>query len=263
MSSDLSLSADLSSDAYMSPEAMAVKRPGSVYIRCESSGFDAYVWAANGRRRSFLYIVFRGVHEIQDFLASIDVRQTHLDLGVPIDGDAGAVRVHAGVLRQYATMRAELMRAVEGCSHRVPPDEIICVGHSLGGALATLASVDMRKIFPGTVVRAHTFGSPRLGNRAFAKWYASVIHEHVRVAHMNDPVPRVPFSCHFEHVRGGTCIHLSGDGSEADVGEGGDTSWWARPFMATRATTIEAHLCQSYIDGVARVRSEWPGTSSA
>lgn len=38
-------------------------------------------------------------------------------------------------------------------------------GHSLGGALATLATLDHRRRYPTANVTMYNFGSPRVGNR--------------------------------------------------------------------------------------------------
>ena len=47
-----------------------------------------------------------------------------------------------------------------------------CSGHSLGGALATLAAYEIAKTCPEVDVACYTFGAPRTGNHAFAKYAA-------------------------------------------------------------------------------------------
>ncbi len=42
-------------------------------------------------------------------------------------------------------------------------------GHSLGGALATLAACEIAKACPAVDVACYTFGAPRTGNHAFAR----------------------------------------------------------------------------------------------
>ena len=47
-------------------------------------------------------------------------------------------------------------------------------GHSLGGALATLAALEARRACPDTTkldISCYTFGAPRTGNHAFAREY--------------------------------------------------------------------------------------------
>ncbi len=52
-------------------------------------------------------------------------------------------------------------------------------GHSLGGALATLAAYDVAKALEAAGLRAHlacyTFGAPRTGNHAFALDYRETV----------------------------------------------------------------------------------------
>ncbi len=42
-------------------------------------------------------------------------------------------------------------------------------GHSLGGALATLAAFDIRTAFGFKDLQVYTYGAPRTGNHAFAR----------------------------------------------------------------------------------------------
>ena len=51
-------------------------------------------------------------------------------------------------------------------------------GHSLGGALATLAAMDIRKACPDEAtldISCYTFGAPRTGNHAFAYEYNELV----------------------------------------------------------------------------------------
>jgi len=51
-------------------------------------------------------------------------------------------------------------------------------GHSLGGALATLAAIDLRKAVPDRAhldLSCYTFGAPRTGNHAFAHEYNELV----------------------------------------------------------------------------------------
>ncbi len=53
-----------------------------------------------------------------------------------------------------------------------------CTGHSLGGALATLAAYDIAVAVRNSNLDAHlcvyTFGQPRVGNHTFANEYTQV-----------------------------------------------------------------------------------------
>lgn len=77
---------------------------------------------------------------------------------------------------------------------------IHCVGHSLGGALATLTA-DWIKSYSARTVKLYTFGSPRVGLEFFANKARNRLgSENIyRVYHKTDPVPMVP-TWPFVHV---------------------------------------------------------------
>ena len=81
------------------------------------------------------------------------------------------------------------------------------VGHSLGGALATLAAADLTGLQPFRVQELWTFGSPRVGDARFAEWLMAAERlggagvQHWRVTHAHDPVVHVPLvRMGFQHV---------------------------------------------------------------
>lgn len=69
---------------------------------------------------------------------------------------------------------------------------VFVTGHSLGGALATLAALDLRISLGLPDVRVVSFGSPRVGNYIFSKWFEEEIGPHWRFTHNRDIVPSVP-----------------------------------------------------------------------
>ncbi len=74
--------------------------------------------------------------------------------------------------------------------------KIVFIGHSLGGALATLAFVDYYLTHaPGDkVIELVTFGAPQVGNDTFGKWLGALRKKHkvYIVGGIGDPVPHLP-----------------------------------------------------------------------
>ena len=69
---------------------------------------------------------------------------------------------------------------------------IFVTGHSLGGALALFAALDIKKTFAREVT-LYTYGQPRVGNKVFSDYVFSFLDEsYVRLVNSNDPVPKVP-----------------------------------------------------------------------
>lgn len=53
----------------------------------------------------------------------------------------------------------------------VPLPQIYISGHSLGGAIATLAAYEVSRAHPDRHVVLYTFGSPRVGNAQFCRQF--------------------------------------------------------------------------------------------
>jgi pimeloyl-ACP methyl ester carboxylesterase len=98
---------------------------------------------------------------------------------------------------------------VRDCLDRDRP--IMLTGHSLGGALATIAALDLHQ--RGYGVRAvYTFGSPRVGNRAFAAGYDLALRSRShRLVYGQDTVTRVP-PRDFDYSHVGNFVGLDGRG---------------------------------------------------
>lgn len=124
-------------------------------------------------------VAFRGTMTLQDWIADFDF---------PLNQNG----VHSGFAEAFKPFAGELEQFILGKA-------VIAIGHSLGGALATEA-VD-------AVVLEHqqaelvTFGSPRVGNYAFAERVRAKSQSNVRYVHGEDVVPFVPFcAMEYEHV---------------------------------------------------------------
>jgi predicted lipase len=68
----------------------------------------------------------------------------------------------------------------------------VLTGHSLGGALAQLAAVELAQ--QGYNISLMTFGSPRVGDGTFANIINSLVSQNFRVTHWRDPVVHVPLA---------------------------------------------------------------------
>ena len=60
---------------------------------------------------------------------------------------------------------------------------LLVTGHSLGGALATLAAFDIKQAVPALRMEVYTFGTPYPGNRAFAREYDALLPDTWHVIH--------------------------------------------------------------------------------
>lgn len=150
------------------------------------TGFG-YIAQGIGAYKDEALVALRGTDIVPDWLTDATIGVTTGPTGTP---------VHMGFNTTYQSFAPEIQAYFR--SHR--PKTIHCVGHSLGGALATLAA-DYLSANTGAKVELYTFGSPRTGGPAFARGVSqrlSSANIH-RVYHPADPVPMVPL-WPFAHV---------------------------------------------------------------
>ncbi|RHZ21242.1 hypothetical protein DYB31_004511 [Aphanomyces astaci] len=110
-------------------------------------------------------------------------------------GESGAGHAHSGFFHAYMSVQKQLHDAMrtlleEYSVRGLPPDthvQIYCTGHSLGGALATLASLDFKLTFGHRVIM-YNFGSPRVGTHKFARFYNQEIPLAFRLVNEGDIV---------------------------------------------------------------------------
>ena len=106
-------------------------------------------------------------------------------------------KVHRG----YREAILDIAHEIKGVLH-APQRPLYFTGHSLGGALATLAST-----LPPGPTATYTFGSPRVGNRAFA----AGLRDLYRIVHGDDIAPKYPLPLGYCH--GGEAWRLGDDGA--------------------------------------------------
>ncbi|KAH7439223.1 hypothetical protein KP509_04G051400 [Ceratopteris richardii] len=127
---------------------------------------------------------------------------------------------------------------------------VICVGHSLGGALATLCAHWCRHVaYPNADIWCITIGSPRVGNRRFAKDFKRSVTKgrSYRLVNKADIVTRVPLIsvlCGYKHVCGR--IHMLSDRNRK-----GDIHISGRRMLLKYAS-IKNHFMDSYTKTVSR-----------
>lgn len=102
--------------------------------------------------------------------------------------------------------KTENKKITKKFSDGTPIKHVVFSGHSLGGALATLAAVQFAKQYPDIVVSCVTFGSPRVGNGSFAQMFNKCCKGSFRFVNEDDPVPMGPTPIRFTHVKGGQWI---------------------------------------------------------
>ncbi len=185
-----------------------------------------------------IIIAFRGTQNIRDWLTDLDVVKKSISphpgpLPIPPGAERGeGVCVHAGFLAEIDELLPVIIERLGGAVTPLTADmgggtatgaqgtarptyqtkPLLITGHSLGGALASLAAFGLSN-FPVRAV--YTFASPRVGNGAFRDAYSGLGsgvlglgQKTFQVACAGDLVPLVPGVLDgYRHV--GTEVYLT------------------------------------------------------
>jgi triacylglycerol lipase len=139
----------------------------------------------------FNLLMFRGTQRRFEILG--DLLTLQRDYLHPVtQADLG--KVHLGFYSLYFN---QLAAAVQEALQNVDPTKpLVIAGHSLGGALANLAAIDLALHRPELQPNLHlyTYGTPRLGDRAFVEAHSQLLPNHYRVVNLADMVPMTPLS---------------------------------------------------------------------
>lgn len=163
-------------------------------------GFDNFRFFSNKKDTQAFIVAnddvvilsFRGTHSIDDWLTNSRM------LLVPGPWGKG---VHKGFnlaldLRTWKDIEETVLTFQKNKLH-----PLWITGHSLGGALATLATARFLES-ERTVKGLYTFGQPRVGGRAFERKFNSIFKPRTfRFVNYHDIVPRVPpRSASYKHI---------------------------------------------------------------
>lgn len=155
-----------------------------------------------------IVVVFRGTEDIRDWITDASIFMS------PFKGEA---RVHSGFARSLDAVWGTITETLRGWSGG--GRTIWLTGHSLGGALAVLASARLR--FPRDpsgmmvpVTGVYTFGQPRVGNAAFAADCNTAYGNRIfRVVNDRDIVARLPPREVLGYEHCGKCLVFDADGA--------------------------------------------------
>lgn len=200
---------------------------GGRVFRAAEDGFGLAAMGA-GQFEGDLFLIFRGTttqNNKADFITDARIGITRSKTGYP---------VHIGFNHTFNSMLPEIREFV--AANRVT-GRVHCVGHSLGGAVATLAA-DWAFNNISNKVTLYTFGQPRVGLTFFAqKFSGKLTSDNIhRVYHTTDPVPMVPIFPYVHSPMPGLGHRLDSD----------------QPILSG-----EAHKMKGYIDSVSG--KNWDG----
>ncbi|KAL9099111.1 MAG: hypothetical protein Q9163_005337 [Psora crenata] len=109
--------------------------------------------------------------------------------------------VHLGFMKSWQYTKPLVLPYIKEMVQKYPEYKLVLVGHSLGGAVAALASLEFEA--RGWNPQVTTFGEPKIGNEGLVEYLDKVFarngdegitHRYRRVTHVDDPVPLLPLT---------------------------------------------------------------------
>ncbi|MCK7598882.1 lipase family protein [Microbulbifer sp. CAU 1566] len=185
---------------------------GTLWVIKKETGFGV-VAEGRGDFAGDILILLRGTDNNFDWAT---------DATVGFSPSATGRFVHTGFNACFHTILPELKNQLNVIKQRFQAANktvrtIHCVGHSLGGALATLTAewLNKSKHLHYTDVKLYTFGSPRVGGIRFVKLVTEEMDKGkdiYRVYHKTDVVPMVPLwpFYHLPESKAGYCLKSPG-----------------------------------------------------
>ncbi len=192
--------------------------------------------------QEMILVVFRGTEpdQLRDWMTDADIHLSDSPMGM----------VHHGFLGALTSIWDDLLFAIN--EQQTHAQSVWLTGHSLGAALAGLATAKLRLELDKPVNGLYTFGQPRVGDRDFARHFnADFKPRAFRYVNNADVVTRVPpRSFGYSHV--GTFVFFDEEGAVQS-----DLHWWNKfleevegdieGFLTGKLAPLEDHKIENYV----------------
>ncbi|CAO3617678.1 unnamed protein product [Cunninghamella blakesleeana] len=135
-----------------------------------------------------IFLAFRGTNSIRS--AIVDLNALYKDYP-PVKG----AKVHSGFYKSYIDVQNKVLTTIQSLLKKYPDYRVDVTGHSLGGAQAELATLDLYQRFEQLTpknLNLYTVGQPRVGDPAFAAYVLSTKINKIRIVNKSDIVPHLP-----------------------------------------------------------------------
>jgi len=134
------------------------------------------------------WVVFRGTGSNHEWRKNMTVEQvpfyfTHTNKN-------SQILVHRGFYEMYTSIRKQLLHSIQ--PYLKQPIPIYITGHSMGAALATLATLELSQL-PNIRLHTYTFATPRVGNQALKIAVANTL-TFFQIVNLTDIVFSIPLA---------------------------------------------------------------------
>lgn len=170
------------------------------------------MWVYESKELKEVVIAFRGTEQvkIKDLATDANIQFSSFDIErtgpnffshffSSQSNTTESIKVHKGFLDAYDSIKGRLFKVIDNIINGSSEWTICLTGHSLGGSLATLCAYELMtqkysslKDGDRPKIKVYTYGSPRVGNKAFAISYNEIINDSWRIINKKDIIPTLP-----------------------------------------------------------------------
>ena len=137
-------------------------------------------------KNNSLNICFRGTKNMNDIYLNFNIIQKSFI--------KKEIKVHRGFLNKYLSIRDKVINKTNEIISNNNIEDIYISGHSSGGAIANIASLDLYYLYPNIRINTITFGAPKMANKAFVEEYNNKINNSIRIVNKYDIFQYLPLS---------------------------------------------------------------------
>jgi hypothetical protein len=137
-------------------------------------------------------ICFKGTTTFDDIFTNIQI--------YPKKFINNKIKVHYGFLKKYLSVKNNIFYHIDNIIYLNNITDISLTGHSSGGAIANIATLDINDKYKNIKIKCVTFGSPRVGNKYFVYEYNKKINNSFRIVNKNDIIEHLPFPIIYQHI---------------------------------------------------------------
>ncbi|KAI0490866.1 lipase [Xylaria cf. heliscus] len=144
---------------------------------------DIQGFVSTDAKNQVIVASIRGSHSLRNWITDLTFLQEDCSL-------VAGCQVHSGFATAWDEISDTVLSAVKAAKAANPGYKIVFTGHSLGAAVSSLGAAYARQ--QGLAIDIINYGSPRVGNGAFAQFVSDQPGVEYRITHLDDPVPRLP-----------------------------------------------------------------------
>ena len=141
-------------------------------------------WFCLDKPNQRLIVAFRGTEFFHDWLDDFDF------VPAPYAPVLGRGTVHEGFQLVYLAVRDNLIALLN--KYSAGYSQILITGHSLGGALCPLATLDLLNVNQNLSPIVYTWAEPRVGHDDFVTFFNTHVNICYRIVNVWDVVPHLP-----------------------------------------------------------------------